>query len=242
MWYSPYNPREIFGENTFMQFIQTVHAAGTAEHAGPHIPSLMGEATGLTIFGAPITTTILSTWIFMIALFVAIGIFYKASKSKKVSKTQEVGIDLVKRLDALFSESMESHELSRKFLWLVGGFFIFIFFGNIFGLLLDLIGIIFPGTLTFIRPVNSDLNTTLVLALTIILVAQATAIYIKGFFNHYGHYLFNFHGDSTIEKYIGVFVGWLHFIGEFVRIFSLSARLFLNIFMGVVLIAISVHL
>jgi F0F1-type ATP synthase membrane subunit a len=225
-----------------MQFIQTAHAATTEGHVGPHIPSLMGDPTGLFIAGIPVTTTILSTWLFMIVLFVGVAFFYQAAKAKKANKLQAIGIDVIKRLDALFSEAMESHELSRKFLWLVWGFFIFIFLGNIFGLMLDVIGIVMPAALGYIRPINSDINTTLVLGLTIIMVAQATGIYMKGFVRQYGHYIFNFHGDNLMEKCISVFVGWLHFIGEFVRVISLSTRLFLNIFMGVVIISIVVYL
>jgi F-type H+-transporting ATPase subunit a len=59
--------------------------------------------------------------------------------------------------------------------------------------------------------------------------------------SHLGHYLFNFHGDSTAEKIVSVFVGWLHFVGEFIRIGSLSMRLFLNIFVGAILISVIVY-
>ena len=37
---------------------------------------------------------------------------------------------------------------------------------------------------------------------------------------------------------VNVFVGWLHFLGEFIRIGSLSLRLFLNIFVGAILISV----
>lgn len=63
---------------------------------------------------------------------------------------------------------------------------------------------------------------------------------MKGPVHHLSHYLWNYHGDSTAEKIVGVFVGWLHFAGEFIRIGSLSMRLFLNIFVGAILIAVVV--
>lgn len=43
------------------------------------------------------------------------------------------------------------------------------------------------------------------------------------------------------EKIVSVFVGWLHFVGEFIRIGSLSMRLFLNIFVGAILISVIVY-
>lgn len=41
---------------------------------------------------------------------------------------------------------------------------------------------------------------------------------------------------------MSVFIGWLHFAGEFIRIGSLSMRLFLNIFVGAILIAVVVYI
>gem|GEM_PF-1326849 len=40
------------------------------------------------------------------------------------------------------------------------------------------------------------------------------------------HYVFHFHGHNISEKIISVFVGWLHLIGEVVRVLALSLRLF----------------
>jgi F-type H+-transporting ATPase subunit a len=80
-----------------------------------------------------------------------------------------------------------------------------------------------------------------VFSLAVILVAQITAFYLKGPVHHLGHYLFNYHGDTTAEKIVGVFVGWLHFAWEFIRIGSLSMRLFLNIFVGAILIGVVVY-
>lgn len=151
-------------------------------------------------------------------------------------------MDLVKRLDIFFLELLGESRAARRYLWLVAGFFVFIFLANIFGLILDLINLIIPAAHAYLRPINSDLNTTLVLSTTIILVAQATGVYGRGFIKHYGHYLFNFHGNSLAEKCVSVFIGWLHFFGEFIRIGSLSLRLFLNIFVGIILIGVVVYI
>lgn len=56
------------------------------------------------------------------------------------------------------------------------------------------------------------------------------------------HYLFHYHGDTTAEKVVSVFIGWLHFAGEFIRIGSLSMRLFLNIFVGMILISVTIYI
>jgi hypothetical protein len=65
----------------------TTHA--TTEHSGPHIPSPKGEVIpGFFVAGLPITNIILSTWLFMVVLFVMIGLFYAAIKTKALPKTK----------------------------------------------------------------------------------------------------------------------------------------------------------
>lgn len=213
-----------------------VHA--TAEHHGPHIPSTMGSPVpGLPY---PITTTVLSTWIVMAVLFALAAVLNRALK-KDSSKMKSFGLDVVARLDAFVTGTIGNKDVARKFFWLIGSFFVFIFSANIVGLLLDWTILVSPHAGEYVRPVNSDLNTTLVMGLTAVLVAQATGIRYKGVKAHFGHYLFNYSGHSAAEKVVNVFVGWLHFVGEFVRIGSLSMRLFLNIFVGAILISVAVY-
>jgi F0F1-type ATP synthase membrane subunit a len=239
-----------------MEFFQIAHAStpshtpegsssAEAEHTGPHIPSLQGEVISGSsdlLGGIPVTTTILSTWIYMIFLFVGVAFFYRAARGVNMPKLKAIGIDLMSRLDVFFGELLGSSVVARRYLWLVAGFFVFIFTANIFGLILDMINIIVPSMHAYLRPINSDLNTTLIMATTVILVAQATGVIVKGFFKHYGHYVFNFSGHSIAEKLVSFFIGWLHFAGEFIRIGSLSMRLFLNIFVGVILVGVAVYI
>lgn len=69
-----------------------------------------------------------------------------------------------------------------------------------------------PTTHAYLRPINSDLNTTVVLAVTTIIVAQMTGIFKRGPIAHFKHYFFNFSGHGIIEKIINVPVGWIHFL------------------------------
>ncbi len=207
-----------------------------------HIPSIQGEAVhGLSIGGFPISNTILSMWVFMAILFIAVGFLFTAIKTRAFPRLRNVGIDLIKRIDDFFVDSMESRKHARTFLPLVGGFFVYIFLSNVFGLGLDWVNFVVEGAHKYLRPINSDLNTTVVMAVTVILVSQITAIRHKGFFTHFGHYLFNFSGHTTVEKIINVPIGWLHFVGEFTRALSLSVRLFANIFAGVILIGVMTY-
>lgn len=100
-----------------------------------HIPTIQGEnVPGLSIGGFAISNTILSMWIFMILLFIAIGFLYTALKTGAFPRLRSMGIDLIKRIDDFFFDALENKKSARTFLPLIGGFFIYIFLSNVFGL------------------------------------------------------------------------------------------------------------
>lgn len=208
-----------------------------------HIPGISGEVVqGVQVFGIPVTNTILSTWVFMGILLVVVVLFRLALAVKSLPRLRGVGIDLIERLDGFFQDSFEDKKNARRFLPLLGGFFVFIFFANIFGLSLDWLNFVLHHTTGFLRPINSDMSTTIVMAVTVIVVAQVTGIITKGPVHHFAHYLFAWQGHSIVEKIINVPIGWLHFVGEFTRVLSLAIRLFANIFAGVILISVMTYL
>ncbi len=178
----------------------------------------------------------------MAVFFVLIAVFYTAIRTRALPHVRALGLDVVNRIFNYATSLLGSAQMARRYMWLLGGIMVIVFTGNIFGLILDWFVLISANNwlAVYFRPMYSDLSTTLVFSLTVIIVAQITAIAMKGPLHHFGHYLFNYHGDSTAEKIVGVFVGWLHFAGEFIRIGSLSMRLFLNIFVGAILISVVV--
>lgn len=221
----------------------TANHAADAAHHGPHIPRIQGEAIeGLSVFGYDITTTVLSTWIFMAVLFVVIAIFYTAIKTNAFPKIRNFGLDALSRLDNFIIDTVGNKKYARIYFPMLGGFFVFILLANIFGLMLDWNGLVSPWAHQFIRPFNSDMGTTLALALVVIIICHIGGMIHKGFIGHWKHFLFNFSGNSLIEKVINVPVGWIHLLSEFARILSLSVRLFANIFAGVALILVMQYL
>lgn len=178
----------------------------------------------------------------MAVFFVLIAVFYTAIRTKAFPRVKTVGLDIVNRIFSYATSLLGSAQMARRYMWLLGGIMVIVFCGNIFGLILDWFVLVSDKNwlAAYIRPMYSDLSTTLVFSTAVIVTAQITAFAMKGPINHLGHYLFNFHGDSIAEKIVSVFVGWLHFVGEFIRIGSLSMRLFLNIFVGAILISVIV--
>lgn len=216
----------------------------TTEHVGPHIPSSKWEAIdGFSLGWLPITNTVFSTWLFMAVFFVIVAMFYAAIRTKALPRVRALGLDVTDRLFAYSTSLLGNAQMARRYMWLLGGIMVIVFMGNIFGLLLDWLVLISANNwlAVYLRPMYSDLSTTLVLSSAVILIAQVSAIMMKWPINHFGHYFFNYHGVTTAEKVVSVFVGWLHFFGEFIRIGSLSMRLFLNIFVGAILISVMVY-
>ena len=82
----------------------------------------------------------------------------------------------------------------------------------------------------FLRSANTELNTTLAIALVTMFMVHFWAFRSIGFLAHVGKFL-NFKGGP-----IGLFVGVLEAIGEVARVISFTFRLFGNIFAGEVLL------
>ena len=136
---------------------------------------------GFTVAGYPITNTILSTWIFMAVFFVLIAVFYTAISTKALPRVKAFGLDVVQRIFSYATALLGSAQMARRYMWLLGGIMVIVFTGNMFGLILDWFVLISEKEwlAAYLRPMYSDLSTTLVFSLTVILVAQFTAIRMK---------------------------------------------------------------
>ncbi len=180
----------------------------------------------------PITNTMFTSWIVAALL---IGFAYVSTKKIALVPTglQNVAEFMVESFQNLVASI--APEKADAFFPIVGSFFFFIIFGNYIGLLPGFGTIGFwhmeAGQRVFIpllRSMNSDLNNTVALALVSVITTHYFAIKYLGLF-HYIKKFFSFHP-------IYLFVGVLELFGEITKIFSLSFRLFGNIFAGEVLL------
>jgi F-type H+-transporting ATPase subunit a len=99
----------------------------------------------------------------------------------------------------------------EKYLYIIGGFAVFIFMSNIFGLFF------------FLQPPTSNVNTTFALSLTAFLYYNWQGIKAQGL----GHYIAHFMGPVP---WLAPLMFPIELIGHFARILSLGMRLFGNIF------------
>lgn len=172
----------------------------------------------------PVTNTMLVTWIVMIFL---VSLSYLATQ-----KLAAIPNGLQNFFEMIVEFGYETvadlaHSRVNVFFPLVMSFFLFIIAANWFGL--------FPGfgTITLdhhpiLRSINSDLNTTLALALISAIATHFFAIKYLGIIDYLKKWV------SLNPIYL--FVGLLEVVSEFTKVVSLSFRLFGNIFAGEVVL------
>jgi F-type H+-transporting ATPase subunit a len=213
--------------------------------------------------GSGITNTLLCTWISIIIL---VALFYFGTRRRDlipsgIQNFLEWGIEILLGL----VEGVAGKEKAKKFFPLVGTFFLFILVSNLLDVIpgvdtigqIDVNGIhalhtssqpvlgfllfgdISNQVIPWIRPATSDLNLTLAMALTSVVVTQIFGFYTLGAKVHLSKY-FNFKAlfQFNFQGFIEFFVGILEFITELVRIISFAFRLFGNIFAGSAVLAV----
>jgi F-type H+-transporting ATPase subunit a len=196
--------------------------------------SLAAEKIG-SVFGFPITNSLLATWVVM-----AILIVFSLSATRNMTLVprgiQSIAEMLVGGLYEFFTSVAGKH--IKQFFPLIASFFLFIIFANWFGLLpgVGTVGFFEHGD-TFVpllRGSNADLNMTLALAIISIVSIQYFGFKTLGF--HYSTRFVNFKGP------IDFFLGILEVISQFANILSFAFRLFGNIFAGEVLLTVMAFL
>lgn len=182
----------------------------------------------------PITNSLLTAWIVMAGL-----VFFSILSTRKLAlvpgNLQSVAEMLIDSLYSLFESVL--HEKTKTFFGFLATLFIFIITMNWVELLpgVGTIGLKVTEDhatkfIPLFRPGTADLNMTLSLALTSVILIQFYGIrslgasYLKRFIN--------------FKNPIYFFVGILEIIGEFSRVISFAFRLFGNIFAGDVLLTV----
>ncbi|MBI2406069.1 MAG: F0F1 ATP synthase subunit A, partial [Candidatus Harrisonbacteria bacterium] len=213
-------------------------------------------------FGFPIANSLL-LGVLVSALVLAAALLIARSLRMVPKKGQNVAEMLVGGILDFMEDTLGSREAAKMYLPYIAALFFFILFNNWLGILPGIGSIGFyemkegvKEFVPFFRSLNSDLNTTLALALVSVVAIQiygmkklgvalalvsVVAIQIYGMkkLGVWGHWskFFNFR-----EGPIHFFVGLLELVGEFAKVMSFSFRLFGNVFAGEVLLLIIMNL
>ena len=189
----------------------------------------------------PITNSIIATWLVILVL-VMIGLVATEKVNiipKGIQNMMEFVLEsLLNLIDSITHDRVKS----RAFFPWIATFFLFILTANWMELIpgFNAIGLekLERGEevfVPFLRSANTDLNTTLALAVVSIIAIQIFGIMALGFVK-YSKKFINFSGP------VEFFVGILEIISELAKIISFAFRLFGNIFAGEVLLVVIAYL
>lgn len=175
----------------------------------------------------PITNTILTTWIVM-AILIILAVLVRKRLSLVPGALQSI-VEIVIETVYNLVKSITGERVGRIIFPLIMTLFIFILTANWLGLLPGF------GTITYhhvpiFRPPNSDLNTTLAMALITVLLVQVAGIAYRG--------IKGYLKEFVTPPFLAPIMAPIHIISELSHILSLSARLFGNIFGGDVILTV----
>ena len=213
--------------------IENTHAE---VHHGPHIPEIQWKKMDIWIPG--VSTITITTMLFALLVFLFVMKARSLLKTDKKSRLKAGIISFVKFFDKYLIDSFENKKTARKKYSLIVWVFSIVLFGNLFWLIIDWVWSIFPILFEYLRPINSDLNTTLSLWLWTIVFSLFLAVKYHWIVKVLKWFFFNFSWKTIMDKIINVFVGWLHLIWQLAAVTSLSLRLFGNIFAWMILISV----
>lgn len=222
-----------------MPFLNVAHAAseGISIHLAPE--------TVTTIFGMPITSTLLTVWLTM-AILIGVAWLTTRKLSLVPGRLQSAFELMIGYVYDYMSEVLGNRSMARTFFPLVMTIFIFILTMNWVGLLpgVDSIGLykeahnhgeVVSKLVPFFHPPATDLNITIAFALVAFFAIELSGVMLLGFWKYGGKFI-NFH--SPLAFVIGI----IELLSELARLISFSFRLFGNIFAGKTLLLVVMFL
>lgn len=202
----------------------------------PHI-ELSAEKI-FEIFGMPVTNTLLMGWIVVVLLSLVAFIIYK-----RISLVPSTLQNILEIVIEKFVDTMEglfgSKEKAEKYFPVVATIFLLILLSNWLGIFPGIGSITYEasdhGKVPLFRSAASDLNFTLALAISSVLIVNILGVAALGIWKHLGKFI-SFKGP------IDFFVGILELVSEVAKMISFAFRLFGNVFAGEVLLVITAFL
>jgi F-type H+-transporting ATPase subunit a len=207
-----------------------------AEESGPNVHVAPGEV--INIGGFSITNSILYGWIcavVIIALLVWVARRVTVKPKGGLIQFIEIGVDFISNL---VENSFDDKKTGRKYVPFFVTIFFFIMLNNWLGLL-PFVGEGFTSNENpLLRPFTGDLNGTLAIGVFTMLFVYFSSIREAGGPVKYLRHFFIGNPLNPLYFVIGV----LEMFTDLTRVVSLSLRLFLNVTIGEILIAVFAYL
>ena len=200
----------------------------------------------------PVTNAYINSLLAVLFFFI-VGLLLRNRKSLRPGKLQNFAESVLELMLGYVDSLTKDRKKSLKILPIVGGLFLFILLSNWMSQI--------PGTgsigryllvdghkelVPLLRPANSDLNLTLAMAISAVVISHVLGIAAIGFFRYSNKFIkvgdvvgsFGKGGSAIMVAFIEFGVGFLEIISEVAKMVSLSLRLFGNIFAGEVLLTV----
>ena len=206
-----------------------------AAETGPSVHITPGEV--FHIGGTPISNSMFYAWISSIVIIIMSIVIARMVRIRPrggIVQVFEAGTDFITNLIA---SSLGDRKKAIKYAPYFVSIFFFITLSNWLGLLPG-VGEAFTRNETpLFRPFTADLNGTLAVACVSMFFIQWFSIKESGFLPHLRHYF-----NGSLKNPMTWFLGLFEILGEFTRIGSLALRLFLNVAIGEIIIAVFAYL
>ena len=207
-----------------------------AAEDGPSIHVAPGDVFELG--GFTITNSILYGWIASVAIIVLlVWVARQVTLRPKGGIVQfiEAGVEFINNL---VENSFDDKSRGRKYIPFFVTLFFFIMLNNWLGLLPGIGDAFTSGDTPLLRAFTADLNGTLAMAIVTMMVIYAASIRESGGFIKYMRHFFV--GNPLNPLYL--VIGILEIITDLTRTLSLALRLFLNVAIGEIVIAVFSYL
>jgi len=191
-------------------------------------PSPLFEIGGMTVTNSMIYGLICALFTVVVLLIIA----KKMTLRPKGGLTQiiELGTDFI---TDLLKNALDSEEKAIKYAPYFVSIFFFLLFSNWLGLLPGVGEAFKIHESPIARPFTADLNGTLAAASVMWILVQYFAIKESGIKLHVRHYF-----TGSLKNPITLLLGVFEMFSDLTRIFSLALRLFLNVAIGEIIIAV----
>lgn len=189
------------------------------------------------IHGLTITNSILYGWvcsIFLLILFIAVARRITIRPKAGFTQIVEAGSEFI---TSVVVSGFEDRERGKKYVPYFVTLFFFLLFNNWLSLVPGVGQAITYNGSPLLRPFTGDFNATLAAGVVTMAVVYGSSIREAGVKDYFKHF---FAGSPKNPIYL--LVGILEIFTDLTRVFSLSIRLFLNVTIGEIVIAVFAYL
>lgn len=201
-------------------------------------PSVHVSPATVHIGGLTLTNSILYGWVCtLLIIAVMVWVAHRVSVKPRGGLVQfiEAGVEFITNL---VENSFDDKKVGRKYVPYFVTIFFFILFSNWLGLL-PFVGEGFrSGENPLLRPFTGDLNGTFALGLITMIMVYGASIRESGGLRSYFRHFFVGNPKNPLFFVIGI----LEMFTDLTRVLSLSLRLFLNVTIGEIVIAVFAYL